>query len=204
MKKTLSFLFLYLVSAIQLFSQSRDEVYNKTEMVWYGLDFTKAKMIGSEGFENPLEVKNKYFGGWNYLVLNEPEKFDLKKAFGKQEITKDLTVVEKKNAAVNATDLVINKDYSFEKSEVSKIIKSYKTDQKKGLGLVFIVESFNKFQEKGTVYVTFFDIATKKVLLTEKVSGKAFGFGIRNHWGGAINNIIKQSEKDFLSWQKSS
>jgi hypothetical protein len=202
--KKIIFLFFLFLSFNQLYSQSKDDVFNKTEMVWYGLDFSKAKMIGSEGFESPLEIKNKYFAGWNYLIVSEPEKFDLKKAFGKQEIQNDLTVVEKRNANVSVTDLVINKDYSFEKTEIQKIIKSYKTEQKKGLGLVFIVESFNKFQEKGTVYVTFFDIATKKVLLTEKVSGKAFGFGIRNHWGGAINNIIKQSEKDFLTWNKNS
>jgi hypothetical protein len=200
-KKNSFFLLLLLAVSFHVFSQSTDVVFNTNEIVWYGLDFSKAKMIGSEGFDNPGEVKNRYFGSWNYLVLNEPSKFDIKKTFQKTAVTNDLSVVEKRNAAVSVTDLVINNDYSLSETEVPKIVKSYKTTQKKGVGLVFIIESFNKFQEQGTAYVTFFDIATKKVLLVKKLSGKAFGFGVKNHWGGSINNILKAAEKDFFSWK---
>ncbi len=79
------------------------------------------------------------------------------------------------------------------KETIDKIINEYEAgDKKEGLGLVFIVESFDKMTNLASVYVTFFDIATKKVLLTEKFVEAPVGVGVRNYWAGAIAKIFKQ------------
>lgn len=201
MKKAVLIVTLFFVSFLT-FSQSKSSIFKADEIVWFGLDFSNAKMIGSEGFKSPYDVQNKFFNSWNQLILMEPEKYDLRKTFKKQDIIYDLSVVEKRNANVKAGELIINKDYSFGPEVVSKIVKTYKTDQKKGIGLVFIVESFNKLRENGTVYVTFFDLGTKKVLLTEKVSGAAGGIGLRNYYGKALFNILKETEGHYNRWEK--
>ncbi|HYG37169.1 MAG TPA: hypothetical protein VD908_01060 [Cytophagales bacterium] len=201
MTKTFAILYL-LIYSFTAFSQSKEAIFKADEIVWFGLDFSHAKMIGSEGFKSPQEVQNKFFDSWNQLILMEPEKYNLKETFNKQNIIYDLTIVEKRNANVKASELVINKDYSLDKKLIPQIIKTYKSDQKKGIGLVFIVESFNKLRENGTVFITFFDLATKKVLLTEKVAGAAGGFGLRNYYGRSISNILKQTESDYDRWEK--
>jgi len=43
--------------------------------------------------------------------------------------------------------------------------------------------------------VTFFDIQTKQVLLTEKIDGKAGGYGFRNFWEGAYFKVMKSAYK---------
>ena len=65
------------------------------------------------------------------------------------------------------------------------------------------MESFNKPKRIGTMWVTFFDIASKTVLLTEKMSGKAGGAGFRNYWARAYYNVMdKIQKKEYLKWKK--
>ncbi len=53
------------------------------------------------------------------------------------------------------------------------------------------------------MWVTFFDIASKTVLLTEKMSGKAGGAGFRNYWARAYYNVMdKIQKKEYLKWKK--
>jgi trans-2-enoyl-CoA reductase len=83
------------------------------------------------------------------------------------------------------------------------MVNNYKGDVKKeGIGLSFIVENFNKGSQMATVYVTFFDIASKKVLISEKLSGKAMGIGMRNYWAGAIKAMLKQIDlTEYKNWK---
>jgi len=118
----------------------------------------------------------------------------------------DLSNVSERNAAVDADAIFSDKSEDknhLKKEDIEKIIKEYKSD-KKGLGLVYIVDNFDKPGEDGTIWVTFFDIASKNVLLTEKFSGKPKGFGIKNYWAGAILDIIKQSGKEYKTREKKS
>ena len=38
-------------------------------------------------------------------------------------------------------------------------------------------------------------MSSKKVLLTEKVRGKAGGFGFRNYWARTIHEVLKDIDK---------
>ena len=202
MKKTF-LIFLFTLGIIPMLSaQSEKEVFVADEIVWYGLDFSYARLVGSAGFTDPQDIQNRLFDSWNQLIVIEADKYDLKKTFNKKEVIVDLTITEKRNAKVDAKELVINKDYTIEGDQVKKIIKEYKTEQKSGVGLAFVVESFDKLKETGSVYVTFFDIATKKVLLMERISAKPRGFGVRNYWAGSIHGILKDCEANYKRWEK--
>src|SRR5438477_13026793 len=83
------------------------DVFNRDEIVWYGLDFSKAKMIGQfdqgagAGAASGSDLKMKYFPGWNAVILNEPKKYDLKKTFRKMSVFNDISPVEAKNRSVD-------------------------------------------------------------------------------------------------------
>jgi|LakMenE18May11ns_1017448.scaffolds.fasta_scaffold9562134_1 hypothetical protein len=179
---------LFIVSSKFIFAQSTDEV------VWFGLDFTQARMIGSEGFTDVPKIKDYYFNEWNNVIVTEADKFDIKKYFGRSNVKRDLSVVERRNKTVNTTNLVTNNTYTLDRNAVDKVIKDYKSKES-GVGLVFIVESFDKTKEKAYVYVTTFDIATKKIIKCEKIEGSPSGFGFRNYWLGAIASIMKAASK---------
>ncbi len=184
-------------------SQSVEDVFESNEVVWFGLDFSNAKMVGPEGFRDPDEVVRRFFRSWNSLVPNESNKYDIKKFFRKENVEYDLSVVTKRNSDVDPDELVIE---SFETHEISKetiqsIISEYETE-KSGLGLVFIIETFNKTEDIGTMYVTFFDIDTKKVLLSKKMSGESGGFGLRNYWARSYYNVMMDCEDEYLKWKE--
>lgn len=208
MKKII--LFTLLITGISATkAQDAKKVFSTTDIVWYGMDFTKAKFVGGfdqiqgAGNVTGTDMRNKWVPGWNTLLLNEPQNFDLRKTFRKDNIYNDITSVTDLNSKLDADKCMTYNEGKIERSEIDAMVKKYTGDKKDGIGLVFIIENFNKGTQTANVYVTFFDIATKKVLVCEKVDGKAVGIGMRNYWAGAIKSVLKQVEKELYNNWKS-
>jgi hypothetical protein len=213
MKKYL-FLFAFATAGLFAFAQNTaKDVFTKDQIVWFGLDFSKAKMIGA--FDQGAgaapatgsDIKTKYVPGWNRIILNEPDKYDLKKTFRKTEVFKDLSVVEASNSRIDPDNFLTYNDYKFDipNAVIEGILNSYtKGEKTEGIGLVFIVEYFNKADEKASYYVTFFDIATKKILFTQHMTGKAGGIGLRNYWIKTVKDVLDQVDSGaYKSWKNS-
>jgi hypothetical protein len=67
---------------------------------------------------------------------------------------------------------------------------------------VFIVEGLNKPGAKGSMYVTFIDMATKKVLFSERMVGKAGGFGYKNYWAKSVFEVLEDIQKSkYKEWK---
>lgn len=206
---------IFVISTSISFAQNTAQDFlSGDEIVWYGLDFSKAKFIGA--FDQgagaaPItgyELKTKYIPAWNALIVNESAKYDLKRTFKKTSVFNDLSIVEKINSTIEADNIMSYNDYKFDDVDktINSIVNGYAVGEKKqGIGVVFIVESFNKGQQQGTIYVTIFDIKTKKVLIKEKIIGKAGGIGMRNYWAKSILSVMIQVEKTFYKqWKKNS
>ncbi len=206
----MKFLILSIAFALQTLSmcgQDVSEVFSssKTMMEFVGLDFSEVKMVGSEGFSEPAKIQNYYFGVWNGLFMSEMDKYDVKGAFMKRNMDYDLSVVENGNDDVDFIDMVTNKNpKSFSDEKLQGMVNKYETDEMEAkFGLTFIVHSFNKFQERGNFYVVIFDSKTKKILLSERMTGEAGGFGFRNYWARSFYNIIDQiKDGQFRRWKK--
>ncbi len=190
-------------------AQGKSTVFSTNEIVWYGLDFTKAKFVGQ--FDQGMgampakgyDMKVKWVPQWNSLIAKEPKNFDLRKAMEKENIIYDLEPVNTVNSKMDKDDCMSFNAGKIEKNKIDYMIEAYpRGEQKNGIGCVFIVENFNKNMESASVYVTFFDIASKKVLLCEKMEGKPMGVGMRNYWAGAIKAIIKQiGDSQWSNWK---
>ncbi|MFO8128715.1 MAG: hypothetical protein R6T99_02290 [Bacteroidales bacterium] len=184
-------------------SQDAAMIFKTHECTWFGLDFSKVKLIGSEGFSDPFEIKDRYFEAWNQLFVSEPDKYDLGEAFMKDEVDFNLDVVEERNAMPKASELVMEGDYTLGEDDVQQMISEYNTGGKDGLGVVFIMETFNKNEQEGTMWVTFFDMNSREVLLTKRMKGKAGGFGLRNYWAKSYYNVLKDiMKKKYKEWRK--
>ncbi len=184
-------------------AQSASSVFNTNEVTWFGVDFSNSKFIGPEGFSNPFEIVDRFFDSWNNLIVSEQKKYDIKKHFRKRYVEYDLSIVKERNSSVDPDDLVLESYESHELSmeDIRQIISEYNSNRS-GLGLVFIVETFNKPRDLGTMYVTFFDIKSGKVLFAEKLSGKAGGIGLRNYWASSIHKVFIESGKQYGKWKK--
>jgi hypothetical protein len=203
MKKFLLLVVFYGTLSFQINAQyNTSDVFEVNEITWYGLDFSNVRLIGAIGFQNPEKIQSYYFDVWNSLIFSEADKYNLAKFFHKESVKHYLDIVKEMNTLPNSDELVIEIEYSFGAEKVMQIISEYDSGDKEGIGLVFIIESLNKQKEKAFVWVTFFDIQTKRVLLTENFDGKAGGFGFRNYWAGAYYEIMKSAYKSMRkSWE---
>lgn len=193
--------------AVQLTAQKapfgHPRISEASSIVWFGLDFSKAQLIGSEGFSDPVDIKTRFFDKWNRLIIDEADKYNFRSAFQKENLEYDLSVVEERNKLPEADELVINQEYSLSREDAEAAVKQYKsTEFTEGLGLVFVIESFNKTESEGTMWVTFFDIATSEIILMEHYTGKAGGFGLRNFWARSVYEVIEKLEKNYKTWKK--
>lgn len=208
MKKIITITALFISSLTIQAQLTAKDVFTKTEIVWYGLDFTKAHFVGQfdQGFgimpAKGWDMRNKWIPEWNALIGREPQNFDLRKAFRKDIVHFDLGPVNELTKKMDGDLCMSFNPASISPAEISQMVTQYtNSERKEGLGVVFIVENFNKAEQMADVYVTFFDIATKKVLFIEKAQGKPFGNGMRNYWAGAVKNILKQIDGDYKSWK---
>jgi hypothetical protein len=207
--KKLFFLSVIIGAGLGMKAQTAKDIFNATEVVWYGLDFAKAKFVGQfdQGFgampATGTEMRNKWIPQWNALVAKEPQNFKLKNALRKDNVYYDLVPLNELNSKIDVDKCMSFNAGKIERAEIDEMVKQYGSgDKKEGIGLAFIVESFNKGMESADVYVTFFDIASKKVLLVEKMSGHAMGVGMRNYWAGAVKDIIRKiDDGGYKSWK---
>ncbi len=213
MKKLLIIPLLFLFAEFKMPVPNFDtkDIFTTNEIVYYGLDFSKITILGTfsqfdnAGTVSEMSVRDKYFPGWNKVIVNEAKKYDLKRAFRKESIPYDLSVVEKRNAQRDPETIFSNnsdKMPQFDNNAISQMISEYNCERKDGIGLVFIMELFDKGALKGVMDVTFFDIATKKVLLTQKMIGKPGGFGVKSFWIRSVFEVLKQiEEREYKNWK---
>ena len=68
------------------------------------------------------------------------------------------------------------------------------------------MEAMRKIEKKGdaAIWVTFVDLKSKKVLMTERIEVKASaGFGFRNYWASTIKNLIDLiGDKKYKEWKQ--
>jgi len=207
MKKISILINVLLLLSYVSFSQkayTTNDIFSIDEVTWFGLDFSEIRLIGDDGFNDPESIVENQFRSMNTLVLNESEKFMLKSFFYKKSVESDLSIIRDRNETPDPDQIVLSSNtvYSLDETKIENIISEYETTIDEGIGVVFIMESFNKPDAKGYMWVTFFDIASRQVLLTEKMTGKAGGFGWRNYWVKTYYSVMKEIEKNkYNSWE---
>lgn len=195
---------LLLLSFVCFFFQAQagglDEVKSADELIWFGIDFTKVKCIEDEegGFSNPNDIVKRMFFSWNTLFKSEPDKYDLEKIFTKNSVKFMTETVDEINPKTSVASLITeDTDYSISEDQIAQMVKKYKAGSYSGIGLVFIAEKLDKSQNAGTYHVTFFNIATREVLFSKKLMGKAGGFGFRNYWASSFHKVLLDCEKNY-------
>ena len=162
-----------------------NEINKLDTVVWFGLDFSNANFVGA--FPERQDVTETYPGAWNSLVLSKSWLYQ----YRDKSFVYDFSVIKKRNKGINPDNLFPIMVQGFSKEKIQKIIDEYNPEVKTGKGLVFIVEGFDKNIETASIWFTYFDIQTRKIIYTSKIIGKAGGVTMVNHWGNAILNIIK-------------
>lgn len=201
---SVALLFISLITQ-SLCAQTLKDVFSSSEttVFYLGVDFTQARLIDAP--ENPSDIRDRHFPAINDLVVNEPKKYDLPGAFHKSNIGHDLSLVAKRNAKINTEEIKSSNSEDYERlkeDDINKLVKGFDFGGRKGVGVLFVVDGMSKAKKSAAVWVTFIDMAAKKVMMTERMEGKAMGFGFRNYWAGSIKDIIEDIEKKkYKDWK---
>lgn len=207
--------FLLLVSinifSINLFAQktyNSSDVFTEKKIIWYGLDFTRCKFIGQPSihgnfYKTPDYVVKHFFRDWNMIPLKEGQKYDIGKAFDKEYIYFDIDSVLARGARYKSDSLIaFSNAYTLNTTTFPDIIKSFNGIATEGIGVIYLVESYNSIEEIATYYCIVFDVATKKILLQEKITGRPQGGSVKTYWAGAFHEALEKNEKVYRKWKK--
>jgi hypothetical protein len=200
--------FALLLVCLSTQAQTLKEFYNNDTipLIYLGTDFSLVKVQGENAIASEMPAK---FEKINNIIVNEVKKYDIADAFKRSHVINDVAVVNKLNAAINIEKLKVDDVATMEKdsirtADIAKHVKSYDLSGKKGIGLVFIVDAMSKTNKEATIFVTLVNLSNKKVLFTEKMSGKVqFGFSFPNYWVVSIYKILGSIEKhEYSNWKK--
>ncbi len=181
------------------FAQDARRLAEATELTYFGLDCSLLKVIGESATGE--ELVRKYFTGWNGVVVREKEKYDLARFFNKQVVHYDLAAINRLNSQRAPSDVIGYENQNITEDDLIGHVNSYHMEGT-GIGLVIVLENFNKYTETGTMWVTFFDISNRKVLLARKMSAEPMGFGFRNYWVHTIYDVLEESSRQYRKWVK--
>lgn len=183
-------------------AQNISDIFTAKEVTFYGLDFSQARFIGSFAFNQPAKIQDFHIPDWNDMFIKEHNKYNLSKTFKIKHVTYSFGIVEKRNKAFDIFKVIIDEDYSITEAEVKQVIGEYKDQEHNGLGLSFVVEALDYHKNIAVIWITFFDIESGQVLLTERLRGDAIGLSFRNWWAKSYYNVLKSCEMNYSYWKK--
>jgi hypothetical protein len=213
LKSLIAFLFV-VVSSQTLLAQTKANIFDEqTPITWLGLDFSQTKFIGAatkgvvsdKGTVSNDEFRDVFTYQWNELFIDEMKKYDVAKAVHRKSVKYAIDVTIKANKALTKKDFFSNNPSDFKlinESTIADLVKNYDFQNNEGIGMMFFVEGMSKGQEAVGVWVTFVDMKSKTVLLTDYQTEKPGGFGFRNYWAKPFYVIIKEMDSKFKRMNK--
>ncbi len=206
MKKATFILSALILLNFYMQAQTAKDVFNtQVPIFYYGIDFTKAKLI-NDAEANANDIVDRQFDGLNDLMVDEAKKYDIAGAVRRPDMGHDLSYVSKRNRAADPDKLKSSssEDYArLKESDIQQIVSDFTFGDHKGIGLLIVMESMSKSKKSAAMWYTFIDIASKKVLFTERVEGKTgMAFSWRNYWAVPIKDVIDDvNKKKFSDWK---
>ncbi|MBC7423977.1 MAG: hypothetical protein H7334_11060 [Ferruginibacter sp.] len=139
----LAIIVLFSFISISGYSQTLNDVFSNTgtPISYLGIEFSKTKLLDTG---NPDDIKNRLYASINQLIVNGPKKYGLKEAFHKSDIGYDFGAVTQRNAQANVNEILSTNpaDFNrFKESDITAIIKNLSLGNKKGVGLLFVIEA---------------------------------------------------------------
>jgi hypothetical protein len=188
MKKSVFSLILF---SMAFLASGREPVAGLDRITWFGLDYSYVKFIGSpDDFRDIPKIRSYYFNDWNYLVIAESSKYDIRGAFDAQEVTYALETAVQRSESRSMEGIVSSGNYELGKTELAEVLKSYVDPSMPGTGALFVMETLNKFAKNAVMWVAVFEISTGEIHHLKRYTGKSGGFGFRNYWARPYYNVI--------------
>lgn len=201
--KNFIFCMVLIISTTTIKSQTTISNFSEKKVAWLGIDFTLAKFIGADGFTEPDQIKTHYFNEWNYLIVREPERYDIESAFDLDSISYRIDYLINAHQQIDMSTYIQENPHYVSENEIKTALSKYDmTSVTEEVGISFFVETFNKNLEEAQIWVVLSDIQTKTIFFSRKLKGIPQGFGFRNYWAGAIREVVEICASSQKKWKK--
>jgi len=172
-----------------------------SSFLWLGVDFTQAKLIGDAAAKTH-DIVDHEFTALNQVIVNEQKKYDVPGAFHREKYNTSITLVNKRNEAINGENMKSDESADFERlkpEDITKVVKSYDFTGKHGIGVMIVMEGMSKTSKSASMWVTVIDLDRKNVLMTERYIGKGqkWSFAWRNYWLATIKSVLDDVDDDY-------
>ena len=208
---------IYAISFILLlaqasYAQNAQDLFNpEVPVTWLGIDYSHCKLIGNfaefadAGRKSTWQIRDSYFPKWNAIIMNEPEKYDVRGMLRRGDMTFDLDMVTSLNAQTPLAEMEVFTPVIYSAEDIQSFVNQYEFKDKNGIGIVFICESLNKTLPEAWYHFVAVDMGSGKVLLHERLRGQPSGIGLRNYWANSIHYVIRNiQEYYYWEWKKRS
>ena len=182
---------------------SKKDISTAKEIIFYGYDFSHftladPKIMSIAQYRDPAGVSEHpqnnikvYVSAWIGYLLDKMSDTYFARKLKTSKVIFDFDYTYQIVRQLNDSNLVSLFKTTIPRDSIQAIVNKYQIKQKDGIGFTIIVECFNKDKEASSAYFTFFDIATKKVLMSDYFStSHADGIGLTRHWGYGFNYTI--------------
>ena len=148
-------------------------------IIYYGLDFSNFIL------HNPQKVAtedaiDQYFSEWttNFHAQNPKKEFEL---FLRKKVRTRLEDIQL-DSYKDLKNYVRSENRELSKELIAATIKEYALTDHAGIGLVIMVDKFEKARDRAFLQFTFFDVETREVLAIFDTNGKGYAHGMMKHW----------------------
>ena len=189
-------------------AQEAGDLFKVGKIKFFGIDFSHVKLIGDFsqfngiGATTPATIRDTYFPAWNNLLMEEPDKFNLKTMLRKDDVSVDLAMVTSLNAKTPMESLEGTTSPIYTKDDIQKFIRNYSTQTRDGMAVLFVAESLNKTLKEGYFHFVLIRLTDNEILIHERIKGIPQGMSVRNYWAGAIFKVMDSIQKVYyLQWK---
>ena len=163
------------------------------EIVWFGIDYSYVKFIGTRDQFSDLEkIRWQYFRSWNELVMTERNKYNLNQAFAVPGIIYDMEGAIERSQQRDMSDIVQSGPWSLGRIDVESLVRECVDPSVDKVGAMFVMETLNKLQGVSTMWLAVFRVNTGDILYMERYTGAVGGFGFRNYYARSYYNVISK------------
>jgi hypothetical protein len=209
MLKTTLLAALLSLAALGAQAQTFGEFLHKPELplTFMGVDFSATRYYGNPLTVDAGEMKG-LFTKIDELLVKEADKYDLQKALHRTgPVDYAINMAESMNAKIDTATIIVPAKTGMRPGFTPEIVGELATHYdyqagRTGVGLVFVVETIDKRNESEVFWATFVDLATKKMLFTQRISSGGAGVGFRNHWAHPLNAGITAIKQHYGDWKK--
>jgi hypothetical protein len=159
---------LYSSTYCQTVYTSEKDVYTSKDVVFYGYDFSDFQLSDAKRMGQDVRKFILYLDAEFFSEHISDKK--LKKRLEKDSIIYNFDPTILLNKKITNDGISSAFIHKICKDSLQSFINRYSITEKEGIGYVIIYECFDKGTKSASAYSVFFDIASRKILMTDYVS----------------------------------